>query len=121
MGNPFVHLELRTPDSAAAKAFYEQLFDWGLKDVAVGHAPFTMIMTGEGPGGTIGAAPLPQGRPQWLAYVEVADAAAAAEKARRLGATVLQERTELPGIGCYAVIADPSGAPLGLWESKPGS
>ena len=28
MPNPFVHVELNTTDSAKAKAFYGELFDW---------------------------------------------------------------------------------------------
>ena len=33
MANPFVHVELNTPDPEKAKAFYSKLFQWQLEEV----------------------------------------------------------------------------------------
>lgn len=116
MGNPFVHVELQTQDPARAKGFYAGLFDWKIEDVA--GMGYTMIGVGEGTGGGIMKHPI-QGAPsQWLAYVQVADVAAVTRKAASLGATVLKERTEVPGYGWFSIIADPTGAVLGLWQRK---
>src|ERR1700732_4856441 len=52
MANPFVHVELTTPDIGKAKTFYGALFDWKLDDMEM--APgftYTMIRVGEGTGG----------------------------------------------------------------------
>jgi uncharacterized protein len=54
--------------------------------------------------------------PHWLNFVRVADAAAAAKKAVALGGRVLVEpRLDRHG-GYLAVLADPSGAPVGVME-----
>src|SRR5690242_351761 len=53
MANPFVHVELNTTDTAAAKAFYGKLFDWHLEDMPMPNGTYTMIKVGEGTGGGI--------------------------------------------------------------------
>lgn len=62
--------------------------------------------------------PVPNAPSRWLAYVRVDDVAAATKKAKELGATVLQNRTEVPNFGWFSVISDPTGAVLGLWQAK---
>ena len=54
----------------------------------------------------------------WLAYVEVADIAAATGKARSLGAKIMQDVTEVVGMGWMSILIDPTGAVLGLWQTK---
>jgi predicted enzyme related to lactoylglutathione lyase len=61
--------------------------------------------------------PVPGAPSAWLAYVNVDDVKASTEKARALGATVLKDVTEVPGMGWFSVILDPTGAALGLWQS----
>ncbi|HXB57452.1 MAG TPA: VOC family protein [Vicinamibacteria bacterium] len=119
MANPFVHVELSCTDVGKAKTFYGKLFDWKLEDVPMGSGgSYTMINVGQGTGGGIMKNPVP-GRPSaWLAYVEVGDVEAATKKAKSLGATVMQDVTEVPGMGWFSVIVDPTGAALGLWKPK---
>ena len=62
--------------------------------------------------------PIPDAKSSWLAYVLVDDVKQAADKARSLGATVMKDKTEAPGMGAFAIITDPTGAMLGLWETK---
>jgi predicted enzyme related to lactoylglutathione lyase len=50
--------------------------------------------------------------------VLVEDVEAATNKARSLGATVMKDVTEVPGMGRFSIIADPTGAVLGLWQAK---
>ena len=54
----------------------------------------------------------------WLAYVQVEDIAAATQKAKSLGATVMKDVTEVMGAGWLSIIVDPTGAALGLWKPK---
>ena len=116
MANPFVHVELNTTDVPAAKAFYEKLFDWKLEDFPMPNGSYTMIHVGEGTGGGIMQHPVPGAPSAWLAYVLVNDIAAATEKARSLGATVMRDVTEVMGAGWLSIIVDPTGATLGLWK-----
>lgn len=118
MANPFVHVELNTTDVSKAKAFYGKLFDWKLEDVPMGPMTYTMIGVGQGTGGGMVQHPVPGAPSGWLAYVMVDDIAAATEKAKSLGATVMQDVTEVADMGWLSVIIDPTGAALGLWKAK---
>src|SRR5882724_8751350 len=68
VANPFVHVELNTPDPEKAKAFYSNLFQWQLEDLpnpAVPAGNYTMIKVGEGTGGGI-MEQIPGGPSGWL-------------------------------------------------------
>jgi uncharacterized protein len=117
--NPFVHVELVTPDLAKAKEFYKSLFDWELSDAQGG--AYTMIGVGEheyGVGGGMMAAPAPGIPPHWLAYVAVSDIKAATAKAKSLGATIIKDVMPIEGYeGSFlSIIMDPTGAVLGLYS-----
>ncbi|HZR29009.1 MAG TPA: VOC family protein [Terriglobales bacterium] len=120
MANPFVHVELNTPDPEKAKAFYSKLFQWQLEDTpnpAVPNGSYTLVKVGEGTGGGI-MKQIPGGPPGWLAYVQVDDIHATTRKAKSLGAEVMKDVTEVMGMGFLSFIRDPTGAILGLWQSK---
>jgi len=120
MANPFVHVELNTPDPKKAKEFYSKLFQWQLEDIpnpAVPDGAYTMIKVGEGTGGGL-MKQIPGGPLGWLAYVGVDDIRAATKKAKSLGAEVMTDVTEVKGMGWLSFIRDPTGAVLGLWQPK---
>jgi len=119
MGNPFCHIELTTGDLGQAKEFYSDLFDWKLEEMPMEGGNYTMIETGEEPGGGMMATPAPGVPPCWMAYVMVDDVAATVDKARQLGGAIHMEKTPIPNIGFFAVIADPTGAVIGVFESLP--
>jgi predicted enzyme related to lactoylglutathione lyase len=118
MGNPFVHIELTTSDVGKAKSFYKSLFDWKLKDVDMGGGQtYTMVDVGDGTGGgmfEMAGAPI-----AWVPYAAVKDVAKSTDKARSLGATILKEKSEVPGMGWFSIFRDPTGALIALWEPKP--
>jgi predicted enzyme related to lactoylglutathione lyase len=121
MPNGFVHIELNTPDPTKAKAFYSKLFEWQLEDMPgppVPEGQYTMIKTGAATGGGI-MKQIPGGPLGWLAYVEVGDVRAATQRASSLGGKIMKDVTEVPGMGWFSFIQDPTGAVLGLWQSKP--
>jgi len=118
MANAFVHTELNTTDPAAAKGFYGKLFDWKLEDLPMDGGTYTMIKIGEATGGGIMKNPMPGVPSFWLTYVLVDDIHAATEKAKSLGATIVRDVTEVMGMGWLSIIADPTGAALGMWKPK---
>jgi hypothetical protein len=114
MANPFVHIELHTQDVEKAKNFYGKLFDWTLEDYP--DMNYTIVKVGEGTGGGIMKSPMPDALPQWVPYVLVTDVAASTEKAKSLGATVLADVTEIPDMGWFSMLLDPTGAAFALWK-----
>lgn len=118
MANPFVHVELSTTDPAKAKEFYSRLFTWKLEDMDMGPGMvYTTIQPGEGTGGGLMKQLIPDAPSAWMAYVIVDDVQASTQKAKSLGARVMKEKTEVPGMGWFSVIVDPTGAMLGLWQN----
>jgi uncharacterized protein len=117
MANPFVHVELHTTDPEKAKGFYSQLFSWTLEDMPMEGMTYTMIKPGDGTGGGLMKQMMPGAPSSWLAYVIVDDVKAATAKAKSLGGTIVREATEIPGMGAFSIITDPTGAYLGLWQS----
>jgi len=118
MSNPFVHAELMTTDVAKAKSFFGKLFDWNLEDMQGPSGTYTLIKVGEGTGGGMMKNPVPNAPSSWLPYVLVDDLNKAVEKAKSLGGSVLKDKTEVPEMGSFVIINDPTGAMLGLWETK---
>lgn len=110
-------VDLSTTDVDAGRRFYEQLFGWTTDEPAGpefgGYAMFRQgdkIVAGSGP--VMGGAP-----PAWTTYIRTADAAATAAKVREAGGQVVVEPMDIPEAGTMAVIQDPTGAYLGVWQN----
>ncbi len=116
MANPFVHIELHTQDPDKAKKFYSSLFDWTLEEYP--EMNYTIIKVGEGTGGGMMKSPMPDAPPQWVPYILVDEIAVSAEKAKLLGARLLIDITEVPGVGSFSMFLDPTGAAFALWQPK---
>jgi predicted enzyme related to lactoylglutathione lyase len=54
----------------------------------------------------------------WLAYVLVDDIGAATNKAKSLGAKIVKDSVEVPNMGWFTIIEDPTGAALAFWKPK---
>jgi len=119
MANLFVHNELNTTDPEKAKAFYGQLFSgWKLEETPMPTGAYTMIRLDKSNGGGIMKHPMP-GQPSiWIPYIQVEDLAGDTAKAKALGGTVIRDVTEIPGMGSFSIILDPTGAAIGLWQAK---
>lgn len=121
MANPFVHVELATTDLDKAKSFYQSLFDWKLSEMDMGGGEtYTLINVGDGTGGGMMKHPMPGAPSAWLAYVGVDDVAAATAQAKSLGATIFRDVTEVPNVGSFSIIIDPTGAMLAMFQPKRG-
>ena len=115
MANPFVHLELCTSDAAKAKEFYSKLFGWSFTDNDMGGGMiYSTFKPDTGPGG--GLFSMPNMPTFWMAYVGVDDINAATEKAKSLGATIHKGPQEIPHVGWFSIIVDPTGATISLFQ-----
>lgn len=113
MANPVVHFEVIGKDASTLTKFYGDAFDWQMQEVMDG--AYWMVNTGgEGaiPGG-VGAS-RDGGAGHVMFYVQVDDAAAALEKVKSLGGSVVTEPMEIPNGPTIAHFADPEGHVVGL-------
>lgn len=122
VGN-FCWFELATSDQASAKSFYCDLFGWTAVDAPMGpDAVYTTFQHRNRKVGAVytlmpdqAAAGIP---PHWGTYVAVANVDDATANARQLGATVLAEPMDVADHGRMAVLRDPTGAAISLWQPK---
>lgn len=118
MPNPFVHIELSTDNLAGAKKFYKSIFGWKLSDMKMGPGMvYTMIDVQGGTGGGMGPKQDGNAPNAWLPYVEVDSVKKTIAKARKGGATILVEYQPVGAMGALGIFVDPTGAPLGVWET----
>jgi predicted enzyme related to lactoylglutathione lyase len=119
----FCWVELGTTDPAAAKAFYTRLFGWTFEDSPMGpDEVYTMWkLHGKDLGAMYKLSEDLQKQgvpPNWMLYVCVTDAAQTAEKAKANGATLMMEPLDVMDYGRMAVIRDPQGGVISVWEPK---
>ena len=115
-------IELTTTDEAKAAKFYGDVFGWKVtngKGAPAGPDDYGHI---ENAGTAIGGIPPasmrdPNAPPNWMIYVEVADTAAATEKAKSLGATVCMGPMDIGENGTISVLQDPQGAYFALHQA----
>ncbi len=117
-GTP-IWVDLGSPDLEASKAFYSSLFGWeGHTEPAPEAGGYTMFhLRGKG---VAGAAPLmsPQQPPAWTTYVSVEDADKTAQRVRDAGGTILMEPMDVLDAGRMAILQDPGGAVVGVWQPR---
>lgn len=115
--------ELHTKDFAAAVPFYEKVFGW--KVTSIGDSDeFRMVVFGE-PGsaaaGILDAARIAADpRSQWIVYLAVADADAAASLVTANGGTVHDGPTDTP-FGRMSHATDSTGAPFCFMQLPDGT
>jgi predicted enzyme related to lactoylglutathione lyase len=112
----FSWAELATSDAGAAKAFYTELFGWQYDDNETGGGPvYSMALRDGKPVAALFASEQP---PHWNCYVTVASADESAARAAGEGGTVVAPAFDVMDVGRMAVVADPAGAALCLWEPR---
>lgn len=115
----FVWFDLMTGAVEGAKAFYTHVLEWGT-EAWDGPMPYTLwtVAKGEAVGGLM---PLPAeagAPPHWLGYVETGDIAKCEALVKELGGAVHHSAEAIPGVGKFAVVADPQGAVFALLEPE---
>ena len=111
--------ELMTRDLSAAKNFYTKLFGWTTRDMDMGEqGTYTIFVAGDKDLGGMMKTTKEDIPPNWLSYVAVEDVDAATKKAEQLGAKQCVPPTDIPNAGRFSVITDPTGATIGLYQTK---
>jgi predicted enzyme related to lactoylglutathione lyase len=110
MSNGFVWFHNGSEKPKDSIKFYEKLLGW---KASAGPAGMTMFAGDKGPFAGVAAR---DGQVSgWIPYVQVTDVDDATSRAVKLGAEVVQKRTKGPA-GDFAVVRDPGGASLALWQ-----
>ncbi|UCH26041.1 MAG: VOC family protein [Trueperaceae bacterium] len=116
----FTWADVNSPNQADAKAFYCELFSWNAIDVeAGGQNTYTMFQKD---GKTVaGLGPQPEsmkGLPaMWTSYITVGDVDNITARVRELGGTVAVQPMDVMDAGRMALIQDPTGAAVALWQT----
>ncbi|GAA1956901.1 VOC family protein [Kitasatospora viridis] len=111
--------QLSSPDLEASKAFYGGLFGWqATTDPDPQYGGYTTF-TLDG-AATAAVAPLmnPQQPVMWLTSLSVTDADAAASRAKDAGAQVWMGPMDVGPLGRWALLSDPTGAPVAIWQAR---
>ena len=115
----FVWHECNTTDIEKSKSFYTELFGWELEVFKPGEIDYPMISVGGATHGGFGALEPGSGTPaHWLGVVWVESVDATVDKAKASGGNVLREAMDMPEVGRFAVIADPAGAAVSIYQPE---
>jgi predicted enzyme related to lactoylglutathione lyase len=116
----FSWVELTTSDAEGAKSFYEGLFGWDNQDMPVGDdqgSVYTMAFVEGKPVGALFQGGPEQGPPHWNNYVTVDDVDETAGKVAGAGGTLAMEPFDVMDVGRMAIVQDPTGGFLHLWQA----
>ena len=116
----FVWNELMTTDPDKAKSFFAKVLGWQSENMDMGpNGTYTIWKSqGQMAGGMMKYDPKEMGGvpPHWMAYIEVDDVDARAKQATNEGGRVVVEPFDVPNVGRIALIADPTGAVVGIMK-----
>jgi hypothetical protein len=116
MSHIICHLEIPTTDVKKSGEFYKKLFGWEI-DYGWGK-DYATFSTGEDQlgGGLDRKDKITRGNT--IIYILVDDINAMLEKAVKLGAKKVKEKTEIPNVGWFGLFTDLDGNTIGLFTSK---
>jgi hypothetical protein len=99
-----------TPDLKAATKFYAAVVGWKIADSGMPGMDYMILKAGDVDVG--GMMPMVEGGPptMWSGYIYSPDTDADCKRALELGGSVFKEPDDIPGVGRFAVLADPGGA-----------
>ena len=120
----FVWHDLMTSDGPAAIAFYTALYGWTTRTLPMGEfGDYTMLHAGEQAiGGIVPMRPADDNPPShWIGYATVPSVDAACAAVEGLGGSVQVPPTDIPDVGRFAVVADPTGATISPFTAPDGA
>ncbi len=114
-------VDTNQPDPEAAVEFYRAIFGWEFEDVMPPQAPGSYFIARLKGGDVAAVGSQPEGAPAtavWNTYVWVQSADESAARATAAGGNLVSPPFEVMNAGRMAVLTDPEGAALCLWEAK---
>jgi predicted enzyme related to lactoylglutathione lyase len=108
--------ELTTKDAEAARNFYSELLGWTMSKSEAGGVDYTEFQVeGRSIGGIFQmTAEFGEAPSHWMSYVAVADVDATARRVEELGGKLYMPPRDIPKVGRFCIINDPTGATIAL-------
>ena len=108
--------DLMTPDVGDARMFYEAVLGWAFADTGDEYGGYVIAQARGAAAAGIG--PMQEGtRTAWTLYFATDGVDASVVRAEELGGTTIVPPGDVGPLGRMAVVADPTGAPFGLWQA----
>jgi predicted enzyme related to lactoylglutathione lyase len=110
----FIWYDVMTTDTKAAESFYKRVIGWSAQASGMGDRSYTLFSMG--PTMVGGLMPITEEArkmgvpPCWTGYVAVDDVDDYAKRVKKAGGKVHRGPEDIPGVGRFAVVADPHGA-----------
>lgn len=117
-------VELHTDDHMAARAFYGELFGWRFDALDTATERYTRAYLGDAVVAAISAPAADHAGPAaWISYLAVDDIDKATRTVGDAGGRVTTRPYDRADRGRAALVTDPTGAPVGLWQAyrQPGA
>jgi predicted enzyme related to lactoylglutathione lyase len=113
-------VDIQTSDQDAAKQFYTALFGWDYDDQPMPQGGvYSMAKRGGRDVAAIAPLPPQQGvPPHWNSYIAVSDVDAITARVADAKGSVLMPPMDVMDAGRMAVVQDPTGAAIALWQAK---
>ena len=121
----FVWYEYMGPDLEGAAEFYAHVVGWTVKDSGMAGFPYKVASVGDH--GVAGLMTLTEDAkamgvpPCWSGYVYVPDVDAGVKAVEAKGGRLMSGPMEIPGVGRFAVVADPYGAVYMIFKDAGGN
>ena len=113
-------IDLMTSDTARAETFYSALFGWTATAASEEEYGGYITFTKDGQDVAGGMRNDESGMPDlWSVYLASDDTAATVGAAQQHGGQVYVDTMPIPEVGVMAVIGDPGGAGIGVWQAAP--
>lgn len=115
----FCWYELMTTDVPAAERFYGSVLGWTMRDSGMPGQHYMLAYAGDRQVAGLMAIPAEAAGmpPSWSAYVYAGDIEETARAVADKGGTVHRAPADIPGVGRFAVVADPHGAIFCLFST----
>ena len=116
MAQPIIaHIEIPSTDLERSKDFMKKVFDWDFKPFGNGYLLFNNhqgIMAG------LRKVDKVDSGETTVFHINVEEIDASLHNAKSNGGKVKRERTTIPAMGWYALISDPDGNTIGLYQKS---
>jgi predicted enzyme related to lactoylglutathione lyase len=113
-----VWFDLSTSDADKSAQFYSALFGWDVRDPGPNYGGYKNFLTHGAQIAGMMSNPGQEFPDGWMIYLKSDDAEKTVEAVRAAGGSVMFEAMDVVDLGRMAVVVDPAGAAVGIWQAS---